>query len=264
VFLLGLTWTFGVLYLSQETVFMAYLFTITNSFQGMFIFIFNCVTNEKVRHEYRRLFSTINLIPICLESSHAKSGDTSREQIPSSAPHDQRASLYLSSSTNSNTTKDSSITTSTSTNSQPLISNSQTTNSMQTSRASAPLKVETPTLMRSSFRKYYLTDDSSDYGCKRLEQNVSHKHTSRDIYSLHSHHPHLMSHPPSFIEHIYECIDEDPYVAKLLLPAIHRSLDGQHARTLSDSSRHSDNRPLISSTSSSMNHNYQIQGPNNG
>ena len=44
---------------------------------------------------------------------------------------------------------------------------------------------------------------ASDYGCRRLTQ---------------------------MIEHIYECIDEDPYVAKLLLPAIERSLTNHQAR----------------------------------
>ena len=49
VFLLGLTWTFGLLYLNEQTVVMAYIFTILNSLQGLFIFIFHCVQNEKVR-----------------------------------------------------------------------------------------------------------------------------------------------------------------------------------------------------------------------
>jgi len=117
--------------------------------------------------------------------------------------------------------------------------------------------------MRRMTQKYYLTDDSSDYGCKRLQLNRCPKQSCRDIYSLHS--THMSSHSPNFIEHIYECIDEDPYVAKLLLPAIQRSLDGQHIRTLSDSSRHSDNRPLIScSTSSPRSHNFHIQTQNTG
>lgn len=49
VFLLGLTWTFGLLYLNQESVVMAYIFTVLNSLQGLFIFVFHCVQNEKVR-----------------------------------------------------------------------------------------------------------------------------------------------------------------------------------------------------------------------
>nr|CAH7756708.1 unnamed protein product [Callosobruchus chinensis] len=47
MFLLGLTWTFGFLYLIQESVAMAYLFAALNSFQGFFIFLFHCLQNEK-------------------------------------------------------------------------------------------------------------------------------------------------------------------------------------------------------------------------
>lgn len=48
VFLLGLTWIFGFLYLNKESVAMAYLFAALNSLQGCFIFVFHCVQNEKV------------------------------------------------------------------------------------------------------------------------------------------------------------------------------------------------------------------------
>lgn len=48
VVLLGLTWSFGVLFISEESVVMAYLFTILNTLQGVFIFVFHCVMNEKV------------------------------------------------------------------------------------------------------------------------------------------------------------------------------------------------------------------------
>ncbi|XP_069974869.1 latrophilin Cirl isoform X7 [Penaeus vannamei] len=47
MFLLGLTWTFGLLYLNQASVVMAYVFTVLNSLQGLFIFIFHCVQNDK-------------------------------------------------------------------------------------------------------------------------------------------------------------------------------------------------------------------------
>ena len=48
IVLLGLTWIFGLFYINEHTVIMAYLFTIFNSLQGLFIFIFHCVMNEKV------------------------------------------------------------------------------------------------------------------------------------------------------------------------------------------------------------------------
>ncbi|XP_048450985.1 adhesion G protein-coupled receptor L3 isoform X1 [Rhincodon typus] len=54
--LLGLTWAFGLMFINESTVIMAYLFTIFNSLQGMFIFIFHCVLQKKVRKEYGKCF----------------------------------------------------------------------------------------------------------------------------------------------------------------------------------------------------------------
>lgn len=48
VVLLGLTWILGVLYLNEESVVIAYFFTVLNSLQGLFIFVFHCLKNEKV------------------------------------------------------------------------------------------------------------------------------------------------------------------------------------------------------------------------
>lgn len=48
VVLLGLTWAFGLLYINEQSVVMAYVFTIFNSTQGIFIFLFHCLMNEKV------------------------------------------------------------------------------------------------------------------------------------------------------------------------------------------------------------------------
>lgn len=53
--ILGLSWMFGVFYINQESLFMAYFFTIFNTLQGLFIFLFHCVGDEKVRREYRRV-----------------------------------------------------------------------------------------------------------------------------------------------------------------------------------------------------------------
>ncbi|XP_051051162.1 adhesion G protein-coupled receptor L2 isoform X24 [Phodopus roborovskii] len=54
--LLGLTWSFGLLFVNEETVVMAYLFTTFNTFQGVFIFIFHCALQKKVRKEYGKCF----------------------------------------------------------------------------------------------------------------------------------------------------------------------------------------------------------------
>ncbi|XP_078592868.1 adhesion G protein-coupled receptor L2-like isoform X3 [Branchiostoma floridae x Branchiostoma japonicum] len=53
---MGVTWVFGVLYISRETLVFAYVFTIINSFQGLFIFLFHCALNEKVQEEMVRFF----------------------------------------------------------------------------------------------------------------------------------------------------------------------------------------------------------------
>ncbi|XP_032454612.1 latrophilin Cirl isoform X6 [Nasonia vitripennis] len=74
VFLLGLTWTFGLLYLNKKSVIMAYIFTVLNSLQGLFIFVFHCVQNEKVRKEYRKFIRRHSWLPKCLRCSKGSSG----------------------------------------------------------------------------------------------------------------------------------------------------------------------------------------------
>ncbi|XP_069497718.1 adhesion G protein-coupled receptor L2 isoform X4 [Ambystoma mexicanum] len=56
LFLLGLTWSFGLLFVNEDNIVMIYLFTIFNAFQGMFIFIFHCALPKKVRKEYSKCF----------------------------------------------------------------------------------------------------------------------------------------------------------------------------------------------------------------
>lgn len=68
VVLLGLTWSFGVLYISKESVVMAYLFTILNTLQGVFIFVFHCVMNEKVKKEYKKFAYRATWLPGCIRS----------------------------------------------------------------------------------------------------------------------------------------------------------------------------------------------------
>ncbi|XP_019735893.1 adhesion G protein-coupled receptor L2 isoform X34 [Hippocampus comes] len=54
--LLGLTWSFGLFFINEASIVMAYLFTIFNAFQGMFIFVFHCLLQKKVRKEYSKCF----------------------------------------------------------------------------------------------------------------------------------------------------------------------------------------------------------------
>ncbi|KAI9565575.1 hypothetical protein GHT06_009367 [Daphnia sinensis] len=57
-FILGITWFFGFLFFGQGSMIFAYIFTILNSLQGLFIFITFCVLNSKVRKDLRRQFIT--------------------------------------------------------------------------------------------------------------------------------------------------------------------------------------------------------------
>ncbi|XP_064416362.1 adhesion G protein-coupled receptor E4-like [Latimeria chalumnae] len=45
--ILGCTWMFGLFHVGQGTLIMAYVFTILNSFQGLFIFLVYCVLNRQ-------------------------------------------------------------------------------------------------------------------------------------------------------------------------------------------------------------------------
>ncbi|XP_032074726.1 adhesion G protein-coupled receptor L4 isoform X3 [Thamnophis elegans] len=66
LFLLGATWIFGVLHVIQGSVATAYLFTVFNAFQGLFIFIFLCVLSRKIQDEYSRLFRNVPCCFRCL------------------------------------------------------------------------------------------------------------------------------------------------------------------------------------------------------
>ena len=51
LFLLGITWGFGIVSVTHPSVPFTYIFTVLNSFQGFFIFTFNCIANKKIRNE---------------------------------------------------------------------------------------------------------------------------------------------------------------------------------------------------------------------
>ncbi|KRZ60075.1 Latrophilin-3 [Trichinella nativa] len=52
VILLGLTWSLGFLFVNRSTLFIAYAFTVLNSLQGVFIFVFQVLMHKKVRKEW--------------------------------------------------------------------------------------------------------------------------------------------------------------------------------------------------------------------
>ncbi|KAK5639482.1 hypothetical protein RI129_011974 [Pyrocoelia pectoralis] len=99
VFLLGLTWTFGFLYLDRESVAMAYIFSALNSLQGFFIFIFHYVQNEKVRKEYRKFIRRHSWLPKCLRCSKPNTGAGSSSGS-TGLGKERRTSLYAGSNGN--------------------------------------------------------------------------------------------------------------------------------------------------------------------
>ncbi|KHJ48650.1 Latrophilin/CL-1-like GPS domain protein [Trichuris suis] len=62
VVLLGLTWSLGILMVSRSAIAIAYMFTILNSLQGLFIFCFQVLMNKKVRDGWKMWF-TRSLFP---------------------------------------------------------------------------------------------------------------------------------------------------------------------------------------------------------
>lgn len=68
--LLGVTWAFGLLHVSESSIVFAYIFTITNSVQGLFIFIFHCCMNDKVCKEYRRYVRNSTWLPECIREQY--------------------------------------------------------------------------------------------------------------------------------------------------------------------------------------------------
>ncbi|XP_040846690.1 adhesion G protein-coupled receptor E2-like isoform X2 [Ochotona curzoniae] len=54
LFILGCTWALGLLQVGPAARVMAYLFTIINTLQGVFIFLVYCVFSKQVRQQYRK------------------------------------------------------------------------------------------------------------------------------------------------------------------------------------------------------------------
>ncbi|KAH3725459.1 hypothetical protein DPMN_051303 [Dreissena polymorpha] len=53
--LIGITWILGIFYVNESAYFVQYLFAICNGLQGVFIFVFNCALNSKVRNAITNL-----------------------------------------------------------------------------------------------------------------------------------------------------------------------------------------------------------------
>lgn len=53
--LLGVSWAFGLLTINKKTIAFQYIFAISNSFQGVFIFLAHCVGSNDVRSAFKRM-----------------------------------------------------------------------------------------------------------------------------------------------------------------------------------------------------------------
>ncbi|XP_052277704.1 adhesion G protein-coupled receptor B1-like isoform X2 [Dreissena polymorpha] len=52
--LMGISWNLGIFYVNESASFMQYVFAVCNGLQGVYIFICNCVLNEKVKDGFKR------------------------------------------------------------------------------------------------------------------------------------------------------------------------------------------------------------------
>ena len=72
--LLGLTWLFGLLGFSLDTILFKYIFAVLNSLQGLMIFIFHCARNKEVMKDCSLslfcfvLFCKLGLAPLLIKA----------------------------------------------------------------------------------------------------------------------------------------------------------------------------------------------------
>ncbi|KAJ8040328.1 Adhesion G protein-coupled receptor L2 [Holothuria leucospilota] len=105
--LLGITWVFGLAYVNANLVVFAYVFTVFNALQGMFIFIFHCLMNDKVRKEYRRYIRNSSWLPACIRDNYGNifsSNSNQQQSFRSSSSGRGRTGVSHDSKRLSNTT----------------------------------------------------------------------------------------------------------------------------------------------------------------
>uniref|UniRef100_A0A8C0H8P0 Uncharacterized protein n=1 Tax=Chelonoidis abingdonii TaxID=106734 RepID=A0A8C0H8P0_CHEAB len=84
LFILGCTWSLGLLQVGPAATVMAYLFTIVNSLQGAFIFLVHCLLNRQVMPGFR-MFST-----------KSQTSDLSMSAVPTTSTKTVRGPLLCS------------------------------------------------------------------------------------------------------------------------------------------------------------------------
>ncbi|XP_065566296.1 latrophilin Cirl-like isoform X2 [Artemia franciscana] len=92
-FLSGSTWTFGLLFLYASKIVVAYLFTTFIILQGLFIYVYYCLQNEKVRKEYRRM---LGLTPL---ANCMNQGENNSKPVPNIGLYNQQNTNTITSTT---------------------------------------------------------------------------------------------------------------------------------------------------------------------
>ncbi|XP_026533719.1 adhesion G protein-coupled receptor E3-like [Notechis scutatus] len=92
VFILGVTWCFGLFQYGHLEDVMAYMFTIFNSVQGIFIFLVHCLLNQKVREAYWHLICCTKDIrpPVSEITMTSVPISSPSENEPCNAEHNQK------------------------------------------------------------------------------------------------------------------------------------------------------------------------------
>nr|XP_056700775.1 adhesion G protein-coupled receptor E3-like [Euleptes europaea] len=100
LFILGLTWCFGLFQFGPLADIMAYLFTLTNSVQGAFIFLVHCLLNKKVREAYWNWICCSKTIqpPSTEISMTAAPSSVTMETVQSTIPLQQQKVTWASDS----------------------------------------------------------------------------------------------------------------------------------------------------------------------
>lgn len=239
VVLLGLTWGFGLLYLNAESVVMAYLFTFLNSLQGLFIFVFHCLRNDKVCKEYKQLVEHCSWLPLCLRGGKSSeqpsfmhsNGTTHSAPSCGGLPHSLGSQFWCPpKNLDSVVTQSSPLRSTTLDRSSTRMPDCQTLGTRTTPRARDAILV-LPRQSGSDGELGFMANDSNEphpppYGHYR----------SPDVY----------------LDHIYETIDQEESPAQGF-NVFGRGLEEEcHSRSRSDASSHQsgsslgcDRRPLI-------------------
>ncbi|XP_053204048.1 uncharacterized protein LOC128388644 [Panonychus citri] len=234
--------TLGVVYLTYRVSTIGFLFALTNVSLGLFVFSYYCLTKENIRSRYSLICSYAARHIFCLKGD-SKSYLDNPHPVHHGHHHSHHPNvvhhLPLNSGLNGGLSRGfvfggynknpsiQNLTGNPAQLSQPMIGNSSSMGGLSREFSSS---------------RHYLASDAattesgSDYGCRRLTpaavaaaaaaaaagngpNMATHGPTPNHFYHLYN--PKQSCNPYSchhMIEHVYECIDDEPYVAKVILP----------------------------------------------